>query len=192
MGRVLAAFREGSPPYVLTLFLGALAWYVTHVVDRAHETPLVEQRISVGSILAGQSERRATLKLENLSNELFRNTRFQILFSGRSGDVTRIEPPVALAPAAPMTDQPSTGNNAMAFTLQRLQPRDQLQLIFYYRGDGIPYLVLMDAGAPLVLVEPNMETFFVRHEFAILMGLIVVFGLFTAAVVVASPRTLNP
>lgn len=188
MGRLLAALRGDSPPYIVTLLLAALAWYVTHLVDRARETPLVEASIAVAAAATGPGgERHATLEIENLSDRLFRAVGFELLMSDAGGAITGFEKPIAYAPAVPMTEAPELANGGMSFTLPYLQPENRLSLSFRYTGGGTPRLVVAQSASAILVTPPSCTTFFVRHEALVLLGLIAAFAAATAALILLAP-----
>ncbi len=187
MGRFLAALREGAPPYIVTLFLAALGWFITHAVDRARQSPLVEALIAVSDTDASTGEHRATVQIENLSDKLFQNVSLQIIFSDGPGVIIKPIETVAFAPAVPMKDEPLVVNNGMSFILPWLQPENRLKLVFRYRGGGTPQLVVAGSSAAIMIVKPSLRTFFVRYELETLFALILVFAVVTTALIALAP-----
>lgn len=188
MRRLLNVLRGDSPPYIVTLLFAAVAWYLTYVVDTARHLPLLEQRITpapTAPAAARPGEHYATLYLENLSDEMFKNTVLDVVFGRGPGSVTRLGPTSGYPPSPGPMISPTLENGSISITLAELQPGDRLSIGFFYVHEGTPVVVLRGTDTSskhgVMMVPPSLTTFYIRHQTCLLTILLTLFALFTIA-----------
>jgi hypothetical protein len=195
MGGFLNALRGDSPPFIVTLLFAAIAWYLTYVVDTARKLPLLEQRIDVAQIAPADAkvgEHYATLFLENLSEQMFQDTRLEVVLRDNDGCIQRLGRASAYPPAPGLTVQPIIEDCSMSITLPEMQPENRLGLGFYYVGSGTPTLMLRSTATSshsgVMAVPPSLTTFFIRNQTCLLTVLLALFVVVTVISLVPSRR----
>lgn len=168
---LLAFFRTDSPPFILTVIIGAAAWWITHTVDRAISQPIVEFSIRETSVDCEEYEscKSVILRIENLSDTRFSEVEFELQTRNLEGKFIG-QAKVAMEPPAGKISKTKVVNDSLLISFEEFHPR--FVGVFnakYANGDQL-VLLLKKSATSMKLVKPSMETFFVRHEFVLLFG----------------------
>ena len=161
-------------PYIVTVFVAALAWTVTHFVDRVVETPAIEYKIENIHLKDNYYEFR--VHITNLSNTItFRKPEFTIS-AGKNENIrfrtdesqTQV---VATPPATAADTLSNVQGDAATFTLAVLPPKSQIELLIHYTGDGSPVF----NGRPpkkgnesFMLIQSSFQTWLARNELLVI------------------------
>lgn len=196
--RTVAELRKGSPSFVVTALVTAVAWWISHTVDRVTTEPTLEYRIEKISNFSKDGQQApcqcVVLTVENLSSLLFKGVRLELTSKG--GHFTDLVAFVSLGEMSGSPESVDVGNDDLAVTLGQLQPGAKFQIIGKYTGAiGTPEVFVASSEAAIHLTTPSLQTYFARHE-GLLLGLllillaafatIVVTGLLFESIVVAA------
>ena len=148
-------------PMIVTLALVIIGWAVTHVVDRVISAPTIED-YTVTKIV--DKHPVLYIRLTNLADATtFRNLSLKI-FPPSGTTIGRLRViPVAPASAG---DERSVNDGRLSAWAQiaEIQPGN----VFYgrvpYTGDQPPLVQISLVNATARIVEPSLETWFVKHE----------------------------
>ena len=174
-------FTEKAP-YIVTVFIAAMAWTVTHFVNRIVETPTIEYRI-IKTQLQGDTY-DYTIRITNLSTmSTFRNPEFTLVARGNAkleftneNTTVRASPPANAANATAVVQ-----TDAVSFTLPVLPPKAEFELVTRFKGTGDPIFM----GRPpeggtesFMLLEVSLQTWLARYEFWVIgTGLLIWAGI---------------
>jgi len=166
MPRLLGILQLEKMPYIVTLLFLSIGWGVTHTVDRALKSPIIE----LSTEIKGANPRRMVATVRNVSHDVsFKNLTFTFLlpeghkFSEAFAHAT---PPAWEGNAAPRTAARSA-----TFDLPALHPEGEIRLVVAFEGKTLPELRLQSAESAVRLVQPSFETFIVRHETTLIAGM---------------------
>lgn len=201
MSRIFEILRMTSPPYIVVLCLAAAAWCISHVVDDARQLRLVEQWISIdndNTLPTGEHE--AKIDIENLSGIMFNAATFGVYLVGKNNGCIISQGGVKAFPPATLQTSPKITNCSLQFTLNQLQPRNHLEVGFYYTGNDFPSVVLINSESSvengMLLTPPSLVTFFVRYEeyiiIAIFFILLIITTLFYPVVFISRGSRSGP
>jgi hypothetical protein len=175
---------NGKIPFLFTLILTIIGWAVAHVVDRISTAPTIEFETS--NRVRG-SEKVFIVQLTNLSSDrTFRGLQLQ-LQAPTASKVTALY----IRPVEPgfEGDEPThvaqTGDAWFKFA--ELQPEGTFFAEATYTGDPPKVRISLENGTARV-VAPSLETFLVRYEVKVLIGLICV-GMFLLVIYWLSQRS---
>jgi hypothetical protein len=173
---LLHRLAKEKMPYLVTLLFGALGWGATHTVDRLLESPIIEY--TTWAAPATQF-RIFSLSIYNVSQkQAFNGLTLVFLLPKGSGkflpNSARI---VASPPAWEGEAAPDTRQQSIIFTLPTLHPDGQVRFEAGFEGDTLPAIRLSTAVGPVRLVPPSLETFLVKHELCVLIGMMLFWAL---------------
>lgn len=162
-------------PYLVTLFVAAVAWAVTHFVDRVIDAPTLEFTISTTPVPGGALYSEYVVKVRNLSGKAtFREPEFTIVARDKEtqfvtkGDFTTIR---ARPPGTAVDGVARVDRTGAYFKIPVFPPQAEFDLITRYGGTVPPVFV----GRPpavgtesFVLLEASLQTWLAKHEFSII------------------------
>lgn len=158
-------------PYVITLVVAALAWTLTHTVDRLLATPLLTYEIASSTTEDG--DKRSTFTFINITRDkTYYNLR--VLITAPADGVIKSGPILPVQPASEGDKPPSIAGRTFDFTFPEFQPQWQFSIPVVYSGQGETTLRLSLPQAALYAVNPSVQTSLVQHEFGVMMTLIVI------------------
>jgi hypothetical protein len=178
-------------PFLVTLLVGWAGWAVGHIVDRVVTSPTVEYTVETSRM---GDENVTTVSLVNLSNQAFYGLRFEI--QGREmvpcKDALQNTPP-----AWPWNGGAKKGTDGVTFDVVQLHPGWRIAMCAKSVSEPKPKFYLRDSrsdgdksGQSIQLVEPSLETFFVRHELS-LMILLALVAFLTASLWLALSESVD-
>jgi hypothetical protein len=168
-----ALFSE-AVPFVVTLFVGALGWFVTRNVDRLNAAPIVEYELSVAKGHGGVLTVR--VDLVNLTPATaFENLQFVLRAYENNSKFTDARKQ-ASPPAWEGNLEAKAAGQSATFTLAHFQPGWQIELAADCVHCRVVTFHLMSSMGPVRLLKPCLETFFLRHETLVLGGLLLVWA----------------
>jgi len=157
-------------PFIVTLLTAALAWSVTHIVDRLNNTPFLKYDLLIED---SRNIRRLRISLENITNDkVFRNLSI-VASSPHDSAISRI----SIVPQEPAFegDKPysiSESGRTAQIKLPVVQPGWSFDILVEYAGKNRPYLRIETKNDTVKLTRPNLETFLVENEFKVIVCLI--------------------
>lgn len=160
-------------PYVVTLFIGASGWMLTHTTDRLTKTPTIEYSL----VFSGEgSNRVATVKITNLADTAIGKPRFMLRKLTRGADVRFAAADMVTGlPAWIGVTKPITTEDAVEFVLDVLPPGARAELTAKFAGRDAPVLQFLmgpESAGTFRFEESGWMTFAVRHELGILWGVL--------------------
>ncbi len=175
MNRMRSLSTLEKPPFILAVFIGAVAWTVTRYADQLQSAPIIEYTVKTSEI---KKQPCIDVHLENLT---YNNQFMDLVFVLHGGGVS--DPKIfPSAPAWEGPNAPSAHGDLAEFPISAFQPGWQFRLSASYTGPKIPEFQLKDATSPVRLVKPSVETFIIRHQNMILWVLLALWGSFTVIV----------
>jgi hypothetical protein len=146
-------------PYVVTLIVAALAWAVTHIVDRLLTTPLLTYR---SQIIQGAGNKSLYLTLKNITKDkTFRNV--HLIITSAQGEVMRDPAVIPIQPAWE-GDQPWTlSGSTLEYNFSEIQPGSQFEVSVTFAGREQP-TVRMSSENTIDFARPSWETWIVENE----------------------------
>jgi hypothetical protein len=180
--------RTKDIPFALSILLGMLAWGVTHIVGRALASPTLE---IVGSAEEGKRldfvdcesgrEMMATpnfetrFRLTNLSRTK-RVSKLEIMFRPPNGSSVRIEGVRIrrISPAFAGEAEEQCGATYALFEGLELNPFAEVELSIAQSGPTQPLYYVRRSADAVLLKGRDLETLLLRHEYKVLIGLLLV------------------
>lgn len=170
--------------FLLTVLLGAVAWSITHIVDRITSAPTVEYSVVIQKGFRADAPNRTIVTLQNLSSKTsFENVTVILRKKSPSDVLTFIEDKSEAAPQAPMwasdvaiAEQPA----AVAFNIPILAPHNKIVLSVEFNGSDTPAFTARtrpNSNDSILFREPSLATFLVKHETPIIALLLCLFVL---------------
>jgi hypothetical protein len=169
-------------PYIVTVFIAALAWTVTHFVNRIVDSPTIEYKIIKTQVQGNTYD--YVVRITNLSStSTFHNPEFTVIARGnaklefsKEHTTVRATPPANAANAAAVNQA-----DAVSFMIPVLPPKAEFELMTRFKGDGNAIFMGRPAqgGADsFLLVEVSLQTLLARYEFWIFgIGLLIWAGI---------------
>jgi hypothetical protein len=155
-------------PYIITLIVAALAWTLTHIVDRLLAAPLLTYQ---HQIIENGGKKSLYLTLKNITKDkTFQNVHL-ILTAAPGGSIAD----AAVIPIQPAWegDQPGvTAGRTFAYTFSKMQPESQYEISISYSGNDPPTLRMSSDGT-ISFVSPSWETWIVENEISLLAWLLI-------------------
>lgn len=179
-------FLSDKVPYIVTILVGALAWSVTHVVDRLNNTPLLKYDMLIKQSGGSPS---LIITLQNVTNnKVFKNLSI-VASTSENGAIKSI----GIRPTEPAFegDSPytiSTNRRTAQITLPVIQPGWLFEVTIKYTGANRPRLRIDTSNDIVMLTMPGIKTFLVAYEFEVILGFIVLWLVFLAIIFIASRK----
>ncbi len=159
-------------PYIVTVFIAALGWTVTHFVDRIVNSPTIEYKITKTPVTGNAHD--FSIRITNLSTtSTFRNPEFTVVARGNAklkfsneNTTVRATPPANAANAAAVVQ-----TDAVSFTVPVLPPKAEFELVTRFTGDGEAIFMGRPAERgedSFLLVEESLQTRLARYEFCVI------------------------
>ena len=145
------------------------------MVDRILSARVAEY--SMGSVKNPDGTTKMTVTFANLS--MIETYEDVTLYLRRRADDVSLKfnhfealpkPPFFIASAA----SPTSNADSVVITISKWPPGGEFQLTGSISGEGTPFVQFSAESAGVLLTERNVQTFLVRHEFGILVGLVIV------------------
>ena len=167
-------------PYLLTVLFVLIGWGLTHTVDRLLKSPIIEYKI-----IYKDSQDKSQLLVYEIANisrdKVFRNLQFELLLTDtRKGKFKGDECTLLICPPMNITKEPETGDDTFRFFLEEFHPNWKIGVSLKLSGDNNPTLhfsTIADDGKyrnqPVMLLQSSFETFLVKHEFGIIVILLI-------------------
>ncbi len=182
--------RSSAPPFLLTVLVGAFAWWITHTVDRLASQPIVKYAIaeapsqceSVGACTS------VVLEIENLSRTKFSNVTFELQVRKQPGQFVGKVTSVAVPPAS-ITNVTEPVNNSITIRFDEFHPGFEGHVSAQYAADDGIVLLLSSSDQAMRLVRPSITTFFLENEFWVLLGALTALLAISASVLVPNKST---
>lgn len=177
-------------PFLVALFLAWAGWAVGHFVDRVVESPTIEYRMDP---VAEGGMVMTKVYLTNLSRQAFFDLRFELQGQG----IRPCNPPGVrqTPPAWPTSKDPRPGTDGIVFDIQQIHPDWRFSICAITPKDVPPHLYLRETGKDgpgtrqaLRLIEHSWETWFVRNELNLVIGLFVIASLLAITWLMFSDR----
>ena len=172
-------FNEKTP-YLVTILIGALAWSVTHLVDRLNNTPLLKYDMIIEQ---SKNTRRLIISLDNItSNKVFRNLSI-VTSMPLEGTITKIN----VIPTEPAFegDNPyiiSKNGRTAEIKLPVVQPGWLFNISIEYTGENRPRGRIDINNDSVMLTRPCLKTFLVENEFEVIVSFIILWLILLAII----------
>jgi hypothetical protein len=172
-GKILKTLRLKEAPYAVTFLVAALAWSVTHIVDRLIQMPIIEYNLSDPQTMGS---RVVKCEVTNICDKVFRN--LNLYLSAAEGAKIKISDPEIgfIKPIMPDQFQSRAayiqGDNA-AYFVPELQPECSASIEARINGVGSVDLRYNSGTESIRLIERGFETWLVKNEIAIMISLFV-------------------
>jgi hypothetical protein len=166
-GNGLGGIWTDKAPYAVTLVVAALAWTITHIVDRLLATPIVTYE---RQIIENSGKKSVYLTLKNITRDrTFRDVHL-ILTASPGGSITETAV-IPIQPAFEGNQAGTTVGRTFDYTFPEMQPGSQLEISATFTGRDQPTL-RMSAQGTIAFVRPSWETCIVENELPILAWLV--------------------
>lgn len=161
-------------PFFVTVALAIAGWSATYIVGRITNSPTLEYEISQPSALESKEYPEAkslTIQLTNLTRATtFKNLTVVLIAPGRTkilGDLTEMRP---IPPAFEGNDPWKHQGGFAEFTIPKVHPGWQFLVLVRFIGDKPPILRFQSEDS-IYSTEPSWETWFVRYEAWVFVGI---------------------
>ena len=168
--RLWRSFGGDKPPFFLAIFFAALAWSVTRYADSLAMTPVIEYDVV-------SSTKEVSVELENLTKDK--------TFSGLVFVIRTVNGKVRQAKITP-TEPAWEGENkaeyegqSATYSLPDFQPGWKYRLSATVDDGSVPIFQLVRANKTVRLLAPCLETWIIRHQSGLLLGLLLVWASIT-------------
>lgn len=168
---------ENRLPIWLAMFLGALGWCITHVVDRITSSPAVEYSISGNEKRGADGTSIVNVELFNLSSSISHRELVVLLVRESKDSAVKFSPKqceiIAIAPTSlGSSERAECDLDVAEFRADVLPPQGRIELRAAVHGEGKVLIVggpsASKSDSSYYLAPRNIETIFAKHEFAIL------------------------
>lgn len=189
---------DDKAPYFVTAIVAALAWTLTHAVDRLAETPYLKYDVSNTTTADKYS---SYITIQNIT----RNITFKdvnLLVTASPQDVVISGSVIPHQPAYEGDRQGITEGRTFDFTFPVIQPGWRFDVSVVHRTDAPVFIRLSTDQQSIYATRPSAETCLVEHEFGALVFIIAIGGLALAVSLwrtgkapssaVASPQATGP
>lgn len=180
---IKAALRAASPPFILTLLMAAIAWWISHTVDRITSAPTVKYSLEEGRDNSCHPSPclTVTFRIHNLSDTLFENLVFNIE-PANAETKSRLEGATPITESPAMTPQVVEANNAFTVAFSQLHPGAKATVSARISELTPIVVTLINSDKAINLVKPSIETVFVECEMWLLLAGLIGMGVLTFCV----------
>ena len=194
--------RATEAPFLLALLFGAVAWGVTHIVNRSLASPLLEisaaKQSNVQATLVECADKKVknlevahlvTYRFRNISRtQLFKEVKFLVRMPEDSGAKilgARLE---ATAPALPGHEPEKCDPSHVVVKCPEFHPGWEMKLSIGSDAKTKLNAHISSAAGPVLLKKKGLETWLVRNETGIVATLVVLCAVLVALYLVALAR----
>jgi hypothetical protein len=174
-------------PYLVTLVIGALAWALTHAVDRLLSTPMVKYSVQQ---ISSNENKTVYLTFKNITRDKTFKKLHLILTAPSDGVIAA----GAVIPVQPASegDQPyQVEGRTFEFTFPEFQPGWQIEISVDYTGSSQPSLRLSSPDQTVYAIAPSIQSILVEYDIEILMALAVLAAVWALALLIIWMATLR-
>lgn len=167
-------------PYLLTILFALIGWSLTHSVDRLINSPIIEYKLK--KECSGNGRKLVSYEITNISRDrLFENIEFKLLCKrGCKGKFLQAK--LKLPPPMDISEEVEMDDDYVKFSIPELHPDWKLLLTVEMSEDFNPTLHFSSKKSandnkPIRLLRSSFETYLIKHELKIIIGLIVFWSL---------------
>jgi hypothetical protein len=155
-------------PYIVTIFVGALAWALTHMADRLLSTPMVKYTIQE---ISSNSGKTVFLTFKNITRDkTFKG--LQILLTASSDGVITAGAVIPVQPASEGAQPYQVAGRTFDFTFPEFQPGWQIEISADYTGSAVPSLRMSAPEQTIYAVVPSLKSFLVEYDIESVLALV--------------------
>lgn len=161
-------------PYLVTILFLSIGWGLTHIVDRILQSPIIEYKLTVKE--CSKDWKILSYLITNISRDKsFQGLKFSlVLEDSKKGRFLSIIGPKLYPPIweSKSGEKPHLEPEYVEFDVKELQPNSKVGVEIKLSGDYYPDLRFSSENQTIILLKANCETFLVKNEFYIILGLI--------------------
>ena len=167
--------RTEKFPYLLTILFALIGWGLTHSVDRLINSPIIEYKLT--KEFTENRKQLVSYEITNISRDrLFQNIEFKLLHKrGSKGKLSQANSKTF--PPMDLPEQVQFGAEYATITIPEFHPDWKFVLTVEMSEDFYPTLHFSSknpaaGNRPIRLLRSGFETYIIKHELQIIVGLI--------------------